>query len=86
MSETETGAEIGKPAPSMDSLESKTSANTVLAAIKTEAKKLIEDIENIPAEVRAELHAMWDAFHYRAATVISEAPPAPTPTKDSGEE
>lgn len=77
MSETENGAQIGKEAPKSDSLEFKTSANTTLAAIKTEARKFIDDLENVPDEVRQELLKLWHAFHDRATTVVSEIPAEP---------
>lgn len=77
MSETETGATIGKEAPKSDTLEAKTAANGVLASIRTEARKFIDDLENIPGEVRDELLKLWHAFHDRASTVVSEIPAEP---------
>jgi hypothetical protein len=72
--QTDAGATLGKTAPVEGDVEYKTSANTVLASIRVEAKKLIGDLENVPGEVRDELHKLWDEFHARAAMAISEAP------------
>jgi len=71
---TEAGAQIGKEAPAQDALEAKTRANQALGDVRTVVREFIDDLENIPAEVIKELHDLFNAFHAKATTAVSEAP------------